>query len=282
MPYLTLTGGLQLFYKERGAGDPLLFLAGTDGDLLHHDAVSPFRTQLAETFRLLTYDERGLGSSDAPDVAYTMADYADDARGVLDVIGWDRPFVVGYSFGGMVAQELALRHPERVRKLVLLNTSSGGAGGASYPVHQLAGLGRDELHRRRCELWDTRHDRTWQLLHPEQMQAWGDEWDALAVVGAQDHRRIGQARQLGARKAHDTFDRLPALTMPVILVTGQYDGIAPPERQFAMASQLAHCEIGIFQGGHRVLWEDSTAAQAITDFLSRDLQVWPAVGLTQK
>ena len=69
-----------------------------------------------------------------------MADYAADALALLDHVGWDRARVVGVSFGGMVAQELAVTAPERVERLALLCTSPGGAGGASYPLHELAAL----------------------------------------------------------------------------------------------------------------------------------------------
>ena len=80
-----------------------------------------------------------------------MADYAADAAALLDHVGWDTCRVVGVSFGGMVAQELAVTSPERVERLALLCTSPGGASGASYPLHELAALPTDErVAHRRC------------------------------------------------------------------------------------------------------------------------------------
>ena len=73
-----------------------------------------------------------------------MADFADDAAALLDAVGWDDCLVLGISFGGMVAQEVAIRHPERVRRLVLACTSAGGEGGASYPLHELVDLSPEE------------------------------------------------------------------------------------------------------------------------------------------
>ena len=87
-----------------------------------------------DTFEVLAYDQRGLGQTEVPEGPYTMAEYADDAAALIAAVGWDDCAVVGVSFGGMVAQELAIRHPGRVRRLALCCTSSGGAGGCLVPA----------------------------------------------------------------------------------------------------------------------------------------------------
>ena len=105
-----------------------------------------------------------------------MADYGDDAAALMDVLGWARAKVVGVSFGGMVAQELALRHPGKVSRLVLACTSPGGAGGASYPFHQIEHLKGEARARHMIPISDVRYDAAWAAAHPEvyaQMLAFG-------------------------------------------------------------------------------------------------------------
>src|SRR6185503_21038769 len=104
--------GIELYYERAGSGPPLLFISGTGGDLRTKPNV--FDGPLARRFDLLAYDQRGLGRSEKPDLPYSMADYADDAAALMASQGWEAALVVGVSFGGMVAQELAIRHPSRV------------------------------------------------------------------------------------------------------------------------------------------------------------------------
>src|ERR1700761_491705 len=130
--------GMHMHYERAGSGPPLLFISGTGGDLRAKPNV--FDGPLARRFDLLSYDQRGLGQSEKPDRSYSMADYADDAAAILASQGWDAAPVIGVSFGGMVAQELAIRHPGRVSRLVLACTSPGGAGGASFAFHEIEHL----------------------------------------------------------------------------------------------------------------------------------------------
>src|SRR5215469_10548092 len=156
---------IDLHYERAGEGPPLLFISGSGGDLRTKPNV--FDGPLAKAFDLLAYDQRGLGRSGKPDVDYSMADYADDAAALIAHVGWPSARVVGVSFGGMVAQELVLRHPDRVERLVLACTSPGGAGGASYPFHEIQHMRGEARARFLMPISDTRHDEAWAASHAD-------------------------------------------------------------------------------------------------------------------
>ncbi|MDH3972251.1 MAG: alpha/beta hydrolase, partial [Gammaproteobacteria bacterium] len=145
MPYANTTG-LRIYHERHGSGCPVLFIGGVGGDLRGKPGV--LAEALADRFDLLTFDQRGTGQTDKPDSPYTMTHYARDAAALLDAVGWSSCHVVGVSFGGMVAQELALQFPRRVLSMVLACTAAGGAGGSSYPLHELSSLLPDERARK--------------------------------------------------------------------------------------------------------------------------------------
>lgn len=265
MPYLAVRD-LELWYELRGSGPPLLFIGGTGGDL----RVTPniFDSPLARHFRLLGYDQRGLGRTRAPDRDCTMADFADDAAVLLDALEWQRCPVLGISFGGMVAQELALRHPNRVERMVLACTSSGGAGGASWPLHELAGLPPENRARRVVALADLRRDTHWQQSHPEAFRELVEKRLAQErTEHGEPGREAGLRRQLEARAGHDTWGRLPRLRMPVYVCGGRHDGIAPPANQEALARRIPGARLDLFRGGHLFFLQDPEAFARMRDFL---------------
>ncbi|MEE4381913.1 MAG: alpha/beta fold hydrolase [Pseudomonadales bacterium] len=260
------TARLELATERRGTGDPVLFVSGTGGDLRKRPNV--LDGPLAEAFEVLAYDQRGLGRSAHPPGDWTMGAYADDAAALLDAVGWDAVPVVGVSFGGMVAQELALRHPDRVRALVLCCTSAGGAGGASWPLHELAALPDAERERLQLELSDRRMDAAWQAAHPERVERILAQQRAQAAIGAGEPGRAeGAARQLEARRRHDSWDRLPSLRVPTLVCAGRHDGIAPPENAEALAARIPGAELRWFDGGHLFLLQDRSAWPAIVAWL---------------
>ncbi len=162
-----------------------------------------------DTFEVLSYDQRGLGQTEVPEGPYTMADYADDAAALLDLVGWDACAVVGISFGGMVAQELAIRHPDRVRRLALCCTSSGGAGGASYPLQELADMDPADGPAAHLALMDTRWDDAWRAANPDLAAMIIERFASSAASPGP-----GQRLQLEARSHHDTSDRLGTIALP--------------------------------------------------------------------
>src|SRR5579863_498031 len=184
-------GAIDLYYERAGRGAPLLFISGTGGDLRVKPNV--FDGPLVKSFDVLAYDQRGLGRSGKPDVAYSMADYADDAAALMDHIGWPSAKVVGVSFGGMVAQELVLRHPAKVERLVLACTSPGGAGGASYPFHEIQHLKGEARARFLMPISDTRHDEAWAASHAEAVAQ-------IIAMGSADPYAGEPNRAMGARR----------------------------------------------------------------------------------
>lgn len=259
---------IRLFYERRGEGPRLLVITGTNGDLRRKPSV--LESPLAKRFTLIAYDQRGLGQSSKPDRAYSMVDYADDAAQVMDAVGWTSARVLGISFGGMVAQEFALRHPGKVERLALACTAPGGRGGASYPLHELIGLTPQQRAEHLLAIQDTRRDSAWVAADPARAQAALAELMARAkpVDPSDPNMALGSRRQLEARRDHDTFDRLPQLKMPVGLFAGKYDGVAKPEAQEAMRRQIPHASLRFFEGGHLFMMQDPTAYPAIGDFLA--------------
>jgi 3-oxoadipate enol-lactonase len=168
----------------------------------------------------------------------------------------------------MVAQELAIRNPQRVERLVLACTSSGGAGGASYPLIELNNLHDEEYVRKTIELIDNRMNEAWQKGHPEQFQSLIDQALAARKIGADEPgHAMGLRRQLEARAGHNTYDRLPGLKMPVYICGGHYDGIAKPVNQEAMHKQIPGSRLEFFEGGHNFRLQDPRAFRQIIAFL---------------
>ena len=268
MPFITVRD-LRMYYESRGKGPRLLVISGTGGDLRRSPSI--FEMPIAQQFEILAYDQRGLGQTSRPDIPYTMLDYADDANALLEAMEWDRCLVMGISFGGMVAQEFALCYPRRVQRLVLASTSSGGAGGASYPLHELSRLTVEEYTHKILYLSDTRRDAAWQVANPAQFQVLLDQTLAGLQLGADEPgRQTGVRRQLEARALHDTYQRLPTLKMPVYICGGRYDGIATPANLEAMQRQIPGSRLELFEGGHLFFIQDPRAFEGIVAFLLGD------------
>ncbi|HEX4433688.1 MAG TPA: alpha/beta fold hydrolase [Acidimicrobiales bacterium] len=266
----TDANGVSLYYELAGAGERLLVISGTGSDLREQPRVSD--GPLAEHFEVLAYDQRGLGQSSVPPWPYAMKDFADDAAALLEAVGWDDCLVVGISFGGMVAQEVAIRHPERVRRLVLACTSAGGAGGASYPLHKLVELSPEERSAVRMQLIDTRWDEVWQKENPEMVRLLGERMG----LDEQGETATGLTNQLTARAGHDTADRLDAIACPTLVCGGRFDGIAPPANSEFLARSIPGARLEMFDGGHGFFMQDPAALPAIIAFLSDDASERPA------
>ena len=262
MPYASVDG-IDLYFEQQGSGPRLLFINGSGATLAGSGILlAPF----IDAFDIVAYDARGLGRSTPSSGPYTMANCAADAAGLLDHVGWTSCRVVGVSFGGMVAQELAVTHPERVERLALLCTSPGGSTGASYPLHELKGLDSAARAARMVELIDIRFTPAWLADHPRD-QALVDFMATRLSAPKSAEVLTGEAAQLDARRQHDVGDRLEVITCPTLVASGRYDGIAPPGNGQAIAERVPAAELRLYEGGHAFFVQDPAALPEITAFL---------------
>ena len=255
--------GVELYWERRGRGPRLLFCNGSG---LALQAVRPLLDPLAGTFDLLAWDYRGFGRSAPVTHPYTMADVAADAAGLVAVTGWQSCRVAGVSFGGMVAQEFAVTHPQRVERLALACTSAGGGGGSSYSLPKLAELPPGQRVAAELKVVDSRWDQRWLEAHTaDRVLA-----ERLTAAGQGQHdpaAAAAYAAQLQAREGHDVWDRLGAITCPVLVGYGNYDGIAPAQNGANIASRIRGAELRGYEGGHGFLFQDPAALPAFIAFL---------------
>ncbi len=250
--------GIDVYFERAGSGRPLLFLNGSGATLETSKLlIDPFRAR-CDT---LAHDQRGLGRTAVPPGPYSMADYAADAAALLDHVGWTRCAVVGVSFGGMVAQELAVTWPERVERLALVCTSPGGPDAASYPLHTLADLTAEERAALAPLLLDTRFTPEWLAEHD------GDRMLA-EFMARRSAPTPGAIEQLAARAGHDACDRLPRITCPTFVAAGRYDGIAPVANAEAICARVPNATLHVYEGGHAFLAQDAAAIPDVLDFLT--------------
>jgi pimeloyl-ACP methyl ester carboxylesterase len=265
MPLIT-ANGIELYYERRGSGPRLLFFNGSGATLA---TTGPLIWSFADRCDVAAHDQRGLGRTAIPPGPYAMADYAADAAALLDHLGWATCRVIGVSFGGMVAQEFAVTWPRRVERLALVCTSPGGVGGASYPLHELAGHPAAERAAIGMRILDTRFTPEWLAAHPAD-RALADMMAARNDAPRTDEQRRGEAEQLAARRHHDVCARLPVITCPTLVACGRYDGIAPLANGEWIDAHVRGAELRVYKGGHVFFMQDPAALPEIAAFIAAD------------
>lgn len=246
-------GGVRLRLAVAGNGPPLMFLFGS-GRAGTIDNAKPLLDKFRDQFTVACPDQRGLGQSDIPPGPWTMADYADDAFGIADHLGWEQFSVMGLSFGGMVGLEMAASQPERIDRMVLWGTSPGGSA-HSYPLHTLIDAPPAEQRQKFSELMDTRLSGQWNSTSsPESLlvKAVLDRGGLPFHVGAggDESRNVGFERQLGARRTHDVTSRLGQIKAATLIGCGIFDGLAPVSNAETMHAEIPGSVLRIYEAGH--------------------------------
>jgi pimeloyl-ACP methyl ester carboxylesterase len=250
MPHATIHGH-DLFYERSGSGEPLLLIMGMSGT--HLSWGEPFLDGLRREFEVCIYDHRGVGHSSATEPGFTIADLADDAAGLLDALGWDTAHVVGISMGGMIAQELALRHPERLRTLTLGCTYPGGAGSALASQETMGklmqGLNSGDPEQAVRASWEVNVSPAFSADDAAFAAFRGAALElpvALEVIMAQAQAVMG----------HDASGRLADISAPTLVIHGTADEMLPVANAAVIAEKIPDSRLEIFDGVGHIFFQE--------------------------
>ncbi|MEZ0486937.1 alpha/beta fold hydrolase [Fibrella aquatica] len=251
MPFIT-TNGIRLYYEERGAGEPLLLIMGiTAPGAVWEKHAEDWQGH----FRCIIGDNRGVGQSDKPVGPYSTEQMADDYAGLIDSLGLTNVRVVGVSMGSTIAQQLALRHPDKVRSLVLMCPWARCDRTAEAIFRHMATI--------KARLRPEEFANYIQLLIYSK-KSWDDDTifadlQAGRLAAASDanpqplHGLEGQAE---ACIAHDTLADLPQIAQPTLVIGGRNDQFTPVWMSEEVAAAIPHSELHLYdEAGHAFHWE---------------------------
>lgn len=265
-------GDLNIEYYDEGSGPPLLMIMGLGGQASSWG--EPIMEELRGAFRCIRMSNRGTGDSDpAPALrkggtmpSLTVRDMAEDAAALLDALGIESAHVFGVSMGGMIAQELALNHPQRVDRLVLGCTTAGGPKSVAADAEVIAalvpqsGLTREEQVRK-----------MWPAVTTEAMVTEGAAFlEEMMRAGLEKPTPVEtMMKQVAAVQSFNAYDRLPQVKAPALIIHGDADRLVPPENARILHERIPDSRLEILPGAaHVFFWEQpKESARLVREWL---------------
>lgn len=262
----TKVNDIMMYYETQGSGEPLLMIMGLGASSAVWDP--EFVENLSRHYQTIIFDNRGTGQTDKPDEEYSMAMFAADAAGLLDQLGIDSAHILGVSMGGMIAQEFALRYPQKVRTLILSCTTCGGEKSVMATQEVLQTL----TSREGLTLEETARN-AWPIVFTEEF---------IKSNPAKLERNLERTlkhptplfafnRQIQAVMKHDTYNRLPQIQTPTMVMTGTEDVLVPPENSTIIADRIPGAKLVSFdETAHGFITEASDdVASAMIEFIGQ-------------
>jgi 3-oxoadipate enol-lactonase len=248
---LVTVGEIELDYERSGSGPALLAIMGMSGTFSHWNET--FLELLRRDFEVIVYDHRGIGASSRLDGPLTIAQMAEDAAGLMSALEIDCAHVLGISMGGMIAQELALAEPARLRTLTLGCSYCGGPGSALMPRESLQRIAEARAAGDRERAIRV----LWELNVSPGFAADEDAWARFREIGLRRPVALAVIAEQGrAIFAHDTSSRLSELALPTLVLHGTADEILPVQNGTLIAEHVPGAQLELFDGvGHLFFWE---------------------------
>jgi 3-oxoadipate enol-lactonase len=260
MPYAD-NDGTKIYWEERGSGEPLLLIMGLGYTLDMWHRVMP---ALAEHYRIVTFDNRGVGRSDVPPGPYAIPVMASDAAAVMDAAKIDAAHVLGVSMGGMIAQEFALQYPARVNSLILGCTTGGGPDAVPAEPDVLNAL----LARATMTVEEAIHAMAHYVYDAATPKERLEE--DFNIRRRTFPSNEGYLAQLQGVRAWESFSRLSQITAPTLVIHGESDKLVPPANGELIAKSISGAKLVILQRASHIFMTDQPEAsnQAILSFLA--------------
>ena len=265
MPF-TISNGTRIYWEEAGSGDPLLLIMGLG---YTHEMWHRTLPVLTPHYRTIVFDNRGVGRSDVPEGAYPIAQMAADAVAVLDTAGVERAHVLGVSMGGMIAQELAIDYPQRVRRLILGCTACGGphaVGAAPKVLEVLMARARMTAEEGARAMIPYIYDKS---TPRERID------EDLAIRLRTFPEAQGYMGQVQGIMAWSCYERLDRIQSPTLIIHGETDELVPPENARVLASKIAGSRLVMLPHASHIFVTDQPEAshRAMVEFLANSAGV---------
>lgn len=266
---ITTINGIDIYYERHGAGEPLLWIGGLGANLRE---IPYLIESYSRHFEVVGFEARGCGRSSVPAGEWSIAELADDAAALLDALGIDAALVYGSSMGGMVAQELVLRHPARVRALVLGCTTAGAIRGVQPSAETV-----QRMIANQSLSGDEALEAGWRLGYSDayikaNRAALLERARAASQLAAP---RDSYMRQVLASARHDTYDRLHEVACPVMIIHGEDDVMIPVGNAHLLKERIPHAALHVLPGlGHGYNLEGQAMAdELVIAFLQHHTRV---------
>ena len=262
-----LVNGISIYYQVHGSGEPLVLIQGFSGDHTGWFFQTP---AFKKHFQLVVFDNRGIGRTDRSPAPYTIRTMADDTVGLMDFLGIDKARILGMSLGGMVAQEVAIDYPDRVKRLALICTMAGQEEVSRVSPKLLEAFGiRDGATQPDLGSVDFLKTATTMTA-----LAFNKRLYRMILVPLTQRyvKRVGIAGYLGQTEAvsgHSTRDRLHLIRVPTLVMTGTEDRIISPSSSDEIARLIPHAKLVKVEGGSHAFFIEMRGRfnREVLDFL---------------